>query len=155
MLALVSEHDPILTQQAQPVETFDQSLLDTCNQMEQIRDTHNGIAIAAPQVGVSQRIVVLSFEPHVLINPTIIGSSGKMKFKEGCLSFPGLWLEIERPSKVVAEYQTIDGTKETRTFTGLHAVVVQHEIDHLNSIVFTSKVSSIRLALAEKNRKRK
>lgn len=155
MLALIPEHDPILTQCARTVETFDQSLIDICNQMEQIRNMYNGIAIAAPQVGISQRIVVLTFEPHILINPIIIESSGKMKFKEGCLSFPELWLEIERPSKVVVDYQTIDGFKETRTFTSTQAIVVQHEIDHLNGIVFTSKVNSIRLALAEKNRKRK
>lgn len=153
MLALIPERDPILTQVAAPVEKFDQSLSYICDQMERIRIAHNGIAIAAPQVGVSQRIVVLSFEPHVLINPVILESSGKMKFREGCLSFPNLWLDIERPSKVVVEYQTIDNVNERRMFGGTPAIVVQHEIDHLDGIVFTSKVNSLRLALAEKERR--
>ena len=97
MLTLLPDTDPILRQVAEPVTEFGNELVTRCGQMLYFMRLHNGIGLAAPQVGKSERIIVVDFEPYVLVNPVINSvASGKQKNKEGCLSFPGLFLDIER-----------------------------------------------------------
>ena len=87
---------------------------------------------------------------YVCFNPEIISGTGIDNFEEGCLSFPGLFLPITRPASIKVRYQMMDGKFIEETFTGLTARTYQHELDHLNGIVFTSKVSPIKLDKAKR-----
>jgi len=152
MLTLLSENDPRLNTVSDDLEQFDDESMKLIGEMNNIMLAHKGIAMAAPQVGWFKRVITLTFEPYVIVNPVIDSASGKMKFTEGCLSFPNLWLDTERASIVTITYDTPTERGVTTTFRGMQAIVIQHEIDHLNGILFTSKVNPIRLALAIKKR---
>lgn len=154
-LKLLPDTDPILRQVAAPVletEFETEELWDLCKSMRRVMVENNGIGLAAPQVGVLKRIIVVDVgRPEVaIINPEIISKQGKFKYNEGCLSFPDLFLPVERAQTVVVRYQGIEGTWRECEAHNLHAVVFQHEIDHLNGIVFTDHVSPMQLALVRK-----
>jgi peptide deformylase len=87
-------------------------------------------------------------------NPKIVSSYGSIKMDEGCLSFPNLFLSVERAETVVVEYQDYNGNKKSATFSGLTARCFQHELDHLNGIVYTHKVKPVSLMMAMKKRKK-
>ncbi|MBA4424250.1 MAG: peptide deformylase, partial [Syntrophus sp. (in: bacteria)] len=99
-----------------------------------------------PQVGVNVRIAVIDIgeDPLVLINPRIISSSGKETCDEGCLSFPGLTEKVERARKVVAEATDLDGTEYEIEAEGLLARAIQHELDHLDGVLFIDRISKAR-----------
>ena len=111
--------------------------------------TAKGIGLAAPQVGVQKRILVidLNFEdpeapPHVFINPEIISSSANLDtYEEGCLSIPGVYLNVIRPSSIKLSYRDEMGRPKKMNADGLMARCIQHEIDHLNGILFVDKVT--------------
>lgn len=103
----------------------------------------NGIGLAAPQVGISQRIIVIAphdYKPTALINPKIINSEGEQIGQEGCLSIPGLYGDVKRFEYVEVEALDRKGRELVFELEGLPARVVQHEIDHLDGILFTDKV---------------
>lgn len=118
----------------------------------------HGIGLAANQVGLTKRVFVMGNhhiqgfpEPFAVFNPKIIESSEEQDlFKEGCLSYPGLFLSVKRPKSIVAEYQDSKGNTITAQMDGLIARVFQHEYDHLDGICFVDKVSSLKLQLAMK-----
>lgn len=113
---------------------------------------YQGLGLAANQVGLDARMFAINLGDRIgcLINPIITDKSvTRSKFKEGCLSFPGLFLEIGRPEQVTVEFQSISGEKLKETFSGLTAVCVQHEIDHLNGVCYTDLVSPIKLERAK------
>ena len=157
MLNLVPDTDPILRKVAAEVTDFeDPSLRSLVDEMHHVMDHHNGIGLAAPQVGISRKILVAKFHgaDYAYINPEIVEATGTRESGEGCLSFPGLFLPIKRAQTVTVKYKNILGIEQTQTLSGLPAVVMQHEIDHLNGIVFTSKVSQMQLLLSKKKLKR-
>ena len=113
---------------------------------------HNGVGLAAPQVGLSYRVFVMGAEGvgFACFNPEILEEyHGYDRFDEGCLSFKGLFLPINRPERVKVRYQDWNGLVKEETFSGLTARIFQHERDHLDGIVFTTKVSKTVLERAK------
>ena len=118
----------------------------------------SGIGLAANQIGLSKRVFVMGSNnisgfpaPFALFNPRIIEASTEMILdQEGCLSYPGLFLTVKRPSWIVAEYQNSRGDTIEAKFEGYLAKCFQHELDHLDGICFVDKVSQMKLNLAMK-----
>jgi peptide deformylase len=118
----------------------------------------NGIGLAANQIGIAKRVFVMGSNnipgfptPFALFNPRIIEASTEMVLdQEGCLSYPGLFLTVKRPSWIVAEYQNSRGDTIEAKFEGYLAKCFQHELDHLDGICFVDKVSQMKLNLAMK-----
>lgn len=119
---------------------FASSLVETCRK-------HNGIGLSANQCGFEYRVFVMGAgEEYVAyFNPKIISSEGEKHMEEGCLSFPFLNLHITRPEKVEVEYQDFVGEKHTKIFNGISARCFLHELDHMNGIVYTSRVKPLAL----------
>ena len=128
--------DPELRVICKPVEVFDEELRNTAREMYKIMLRANGIGLSANQVGLDKRIVVMhAKKPRVLINPEIIERKGKIISKEGCLSLPGMQSEKDRSKIVKIKYKTLDGVEKRETLKKTEAIVIQHEIDHLNGIL--------------------
>jgi peptide deformylase len=133
---------------------------DLCYTMQK----HMGIGLAANQIGITKQIFAMGSnnipgfpKPFAVFNPKIV-SVGQEKeiFKEGCLSFPGLWLSIKRPKKIIVEYQNSRGDLIEAEMDGLISRCFQHEFDHLNGVCFVDIVSPLKLKLAmQKLRKQK
>ena len=106
---------------------------------------HRGIGLAANQVGLGYRLFVMGAEGvgYAFFNPEILEVTGEEIFKEGCLSFPGLFLPVKRPATVKLRYQDMNGEIKEQEFSGLSARIILHEYDHLLGIVFTQQVSKI------------
>ena len=137
--------DPVLREKCQPITTFDRKLRLLLNNMADTMYKADGVGLAAPQIGLSIAVVVIDVGEGVieLINPKIIEREGAVEDTEGCLSVPGIYGTVERSARVVAEYQNRFGKKHTIEGTGLLARAIQHELDHLDGILFTDKVTSL------------
>lgn len=159
MLKLVKVTDPILRTETEPFD-FDGSkddLLELIPQMIEAMRTNGGIGLAAPQVGLPLRVFVMEIEDKefVCINPIVIGEGiNSATANEGCLSFPGLRLDITRSNSVIVEYQDQTGKTISEELTGITSRCFQHELDHLNGITFDKKVTKLVLNIA-KRRQRK
>lgn len=144
----------VLITPAKPVTRFDGKLRKMIAEMRQtLRNAKNpkGVGLAAPQIGYGYRIFLVapkSDEAQVFINPEITSmepiaaekqkeESGKL---EGCLSIPRVWGDVRRSQKLTVTYQDENGERHTDTYTGFPAVIIQHEMDHLNGILFTQRV---------------
>lgn len=141
---------PILREIAKNIGNFGTPELSTLiDDMFKIMAEKNGAGLAAPQIGVSQRLFVYGFdknprypdEPAVakdyVINPEIIWHSNEMvSSKEGCLSLPGLWLMVSRPKEVIFRTYDLDGNRHEKKASGFLARIIQHETDHLNGVLF-------------------
>ncbi len=111
-----------------------------------------GIGLAAPQVGHGLRLVVMDLaregeprQPMVLVNPEIVAASRETAIREeGCLSLPGQYADVERPMRVKARWETLDGARREIEAEGLLAVCLQHEVDHLNGVLFTDHLSPLK-----------
>ena len=126
--------------------------------MTKVMFENNGIGLAAPQVGINKRLFIMGNEGqlYAIINPTIILKEGEVvKDLEGCLSFPKLWLKVNRSDKIQVSYQDISGQKIITDFTGIKARVFQHEYDHLDGVCFDTRVGPVALDLAKEKRRRK
>ncbi len=118
----------------------------------------NGIGLAANQIGITKRFFAIgsdSFDtfskPAIIWNPSIIKQSEeKVADIEGCLSFKGIWLKVERPKTCEVEYETTKGTKQTARLDGMESKCFQHELDHLEGITFNKRVSKLRWDMARK-----
>lgn len=169
MAKIVQNEDPVLRKTAVEVtqKEFNQKkLLDIISDMkEALGSQHDGVAIAAPQIGISKRIFVVSHkvmpeeevvEDKVYINPKItFKSKDKKKMEEGCLSVRWLYGKVRRSSRVTVEAQNELGEKFIETGTGLMAQIFQHEIDHLGGILFIDTAEDIREMSPEKNKNEK
>lgn len=124
--------------------------------MSKIMLLNGGIGLAAPQVGISKRIFIMGTFGDITacINPKIILGTDKVREQEGCLSFPGLWLYVERYKTVGVQYQTITGEEKITTLTGLKAKVFQHELEHLDGICFDTKVGELALRRGREKQKK-
>ncbi len=129
--------DPILRSVCKPVIAITDTLRMTIANMIETIAEHQGVGLAAPQVGMSERFVVIdprlmdrTEEVIVMINPEIRESDGSNVFREGCLSLPGIEAEIRRPAAVTVSYTDMDNLSQTKRFIGVKARIVQHEIDH-------------------------
>lgn len=149
-------YDPVLRQRARPVEQFDGALKKLAQEMVAVMKAHNGLGLAAPQVGVSSRVIVFGYEPTgpddelpripltTVVNPQVTKfSQEKETMAEGCLSLPGLELPVTRSAGVTVVGQTLDGKSVSIKAKGLVARILQHEIDHLDGILFTDRAATI------------
>ncbi len=144
----------VLKKRADQVTEFDSELCYFIDRMIDTLYEENGIGLAAPQVGVSRRIVVidLSFGEAVdnilpMINPEIISAEGECSMEEGCLSLPGIYEDVVRPERVQVRYQDPAGKEIEIKADGLMARVIQHEADHLDGILFVDRIGSVKRTL--------
>jgi len=169
MLPIFTYPEAILKKIASPVTVFDDKLQQLCLNMLFTMYHAPGIGLAAPQIGVSQRIFVMDIDyktesaldpageetkifhelnPQILINPEFIKKEGTFVFEEGCLSVPGVYEEVTRANKVLVKYQNLDGSFSELEAEGLLAVCLQHENDHLDGIVFLERLSGLKKKFA-------
>ena len=144
MNKIVKYPNPILRKKATEVKELSEEIKKLAGDMIEIMIESQGIGLAAPQIGESKRIIVVQMEkgPQVFINPKIIAKSKEKELmEEGCLCFPKLFLEIKRAKKVQIEAVTIAGEKVRIEAEGLLAHIFQHEVDHLDGILFIDRVS--------------
>lgn len=144
VLEIKKAGDPVLREKCQPINTFDRKLRLLLNNMADTMYKADGVGLAAPQIGLSIAVVVIDVGEGIieLINPKIIEREGTIEDTEGCLSVPGVYGTVERSARVVAEFQNRYGKKRTIEGTELLARAIQHELDHLEGVLFTDKVTS-------------
>ena len=142
-LKLVDSNDPVLRQVAEPVlENELEEIKKIASEMWQIMLQYKGIGLAAPQVGISKRFFIHGNEKkmEIVINPEVAHKSEETStLTEGCLSFPGLAVNVERPESLTVKYYDSDWFEKTQTTGGLASRVFQHEIDHLDGICIDQK----------------
>jgi peptide deformylase len=134
--------DPVLKTRASPVESFDGSLSDLVEAMLATMRKHEGVGLAANQVGRLKRILVAAVEDEefVLVNPVVEESAGTTeKEPEGCLSIPGIQVEVDRPTAIRVSAQDASGTPLELEASGLLARILQHEIDHLDGVLILDR----------------
>jgi len=139
--------DPVLRKPAQPVAAFDEELRAIVAAMFERMYASKGVGLAAPQVGLKTRILVVNpsgeaKDELLLVNPKILARSGPPTvFEEGCLSFPGIYAEVERPELCQVQACRLDGTPFEETFSGFVSRIVQHEYDHLEGVLLVDRMS--------------
>ncbi|HBB30681.1 MAG TPA: peptide deformylase [Cyanobacteria bacterium UBA8803] len=152
--------DRVLRQPAKRIAKVDQSIRQLAYQMLQTMYSADGIGLAAPQVGVNKQIIVIDCEPDnpenpplILINPTIKRFGPSLcDAQEGCLSIPGVYLDVKRPEEVEVAYKDENGRPKTVKAIGLLSRAIQHEMDHLSGVMFVDRVQN-GLALTEELQK--
>lgn len=135
---IVKEGDDVLRKTSRPVESFDEKLATLLDDMAQTMHNADGVGLAAPQVGILRRAVVIDIGEGVieLVNPVIVSAEGEQEGQEGCLSCPGEWGIVKRPNKVTVEAQDRHGKKIRVSGEELLARAMCHELDHLDGIIF-------------------
>ena len=138
------EGDEILKKKSREVEVIDDKLQVLIDDMIDTMHKYNGVGLAAVQVGILKRLVVIDLYddngPIVLINPVILKTKGEQEVDEGCLSFPNEFAKIIRPAEVTAEYTDRNGKRMRVKAKELLAQAISHEVDHLNGEVFIDKI---------------
>lgn len=142
---LVDEYSDILKQKLEPFDFNNPPVppRDLAISLIETMAKNRGVGLAANQVGLPYRVFVMGVQNvgFACFNPEILEATGDDKFDEGCLSFPGLFLPIKRPSTVKVRYTDMNGITKEETFSGFTARIFLHEYDHMEGIVYTSKVS--------------
>jgi peptide deformylase len=160
LLPIVEDPDPRLRQISSPVETVDDEVRALVADMFETMYAAPGIGLAAIQVGVPRRILVIDLQepanpedpeskpvkdPRVFINPEIVEHSDQdVPYTEGCLSVPDQYAEVDRPDRIRAKWLDLDGKERNEEITGLLATCLQHEMDHLNGILFIDHLSRLK-----------
>ena len=162
ILNVVKYGDPILTKRAEEVVDFDENLRKLIDDMFETMYGAPGVGLAAPQVGVLKRLFVMDCssgkdkkQKVVLINPVIETEEGEQIGDEGCLSFPGVFLEIKRPQRVVVRARDMDGSEMTLDVMDLQARCVSHETDHLDGELFINYLSPLKRDLTKRKIKKR
>lgn len=137
-LTIRTDEDPVLRQKAKEITTISRRIRNLAKDMLNSMYQANGVGLAAPQVGISERLVVIDIGegPLILVNPEIVEKSGKDRDTEGCLSFPGRSEYITRAAKAKAVALDLKGRPISVEGSGLLARALQHEIDHLDGVLF-------------------
>jgi peptide deformylase len=155
--------DPRLRRRSEPVEKITDELRQLAADMLETMYDEPGIGLAAPQVGMNVRLVVLDTDwteedaersPLVLVNPEILESDGKIVWNEGCLSVPEFTADVVRAERVVLRALDLDGKEIREEAQGLRAVCFQHEIDHLDGMLFIDRISRLKRDLYVQKRKK-
>ena len=144
-LKILTAGDPVLRQTAAEVTKIDKKLLKLLKDMTETMYAAEGVGLAAPQIGVSKRIVVIDVGDGIIemINPVIVNKEGSVVGGEGCLSVPEYEGEVERAEKVECEFTDRSGKRYLIETDGLLAIAIQHELDHLDGVLFIDKAQSI------------
>ena len=178
---IIEAPNPRLKTISKPVETFDGSLKTLVDDMFETMYAAHGIGLAAIQVGEPIRLLVIDLQeedpdaepvpcdhdghahthqpvindPRVFVNPEILDPSDDLNtYQEGCLSVPDIYADVERPSKCRVRYQDLDGNSHEEEMNGMLAVCIQHEMDHLNGILFIDHLSRLKRSMALKKLKK-
>ncbi len=161
VLEILKYPDPKLKKKCLPVEKIDDKLRQLVKDMAETMYAAPGVGLAAPQIGCLLRLAVIDVSPAnepknllVLINPEIVTTDGECTWEEGCLSVPDYSEEIRRKEKVVVRCQNLEGKIVEIPAEGLLAIALQHEIDHLNGILFLDHLSSLKRALYKRRQKK-
>jgi peptide deformylase len=164
LLNILQFPDPRLKKIATPVATFDDEILSLITNMFETMYEAQGVGLAATQVNVHKRVIVLDVsneqnQPLALINPEIVTKLGVLEREEGCLSFPGVYAKVKRYQDIEIKYRDHNGKLQSlKANGGLLSACIQHEIDHLDGITFFDHLSLLKRELLEKklekNRKR-
>ena len=139
--------DPVLRRVAEPIDRFDDALEQLVRSMFARMKKSNGVGLAAPQIGLRQRVLVLNptgdaADDLALINPTIVARAGaRVAYDEGCLSFPGIFAEIVRPERCTVQAFDLGGKPLERELDGFPSRIVQHEYDHLEGVLLVDRMS--------------
>ena len=152
---ILTEPDPFLRQKSEPVEKVDDSIRKIMDDMLETMYDAPGIGLAAIQIGVPKRIIVLDIskdpekkEPMYFVNPEkIYTSKDQATYEEGCLSVPNQFVEVNRPSSCEVEYLDYNGKKKNLNCDGLLATCIQHEMDHLEGITILTYVSNLKRSM--------
>lgn len=162
ILDIVKYGDPILTKRANEVVEFDERLSKLVDDMFETMYGAPGVGLAAPQVGVLTRLFVMDCssgkdkkQKVALINPVIESEEGDQIGDEGCLSFPGIYLEVKRPQRVVVRALDTDGSQITLDVMDLQARCVSHETDHLDGELFINYISPLKRDLTKRKIKKR
>jgi peptide deformylase len=137
--------DPVLKTAASTVDDVDGKIIRLVDDMfDTLADSDNGLALAAPQIGVRKQVVVWDFgeDPLAIVNPEIVESDGEWVYDEGCLSIPGLYVEMMRPKQVLVRGVSLDGEVIEIEADELEARMFQHEIDHLQGVLMFDRMTS-------------
>ena len=153
---ILTAPDPRLKAVSTDVATVDAEIRKLVDDMTESMYAAEGIGLAAVQIGVAKRVIVIDLDqkegkknPRAFINPKILWASEETAvFEEGCLSVPEIWDDVERPARIKAEYLDRDGNKQLLEADGLLATCLQHEMDHLNGILFIDHLSRLKRSIA-------
>ena len=155
--------DPRLKKVSQPIVEISDELRELARDMLEVMYDEPGIGLAAPQLGASVRMFVIDTHwseedaernPSVVINPEISEREGRITWDEGCLSVPDYTATVERDAQITLKGQDLDGNPIEEQAEGLRAVCIQHEIDHLDGILFIDRISRLKRSLYVKKRKK-
>ena len=169
LLPILTYPDPRLAQKSTPVEKVDDEIKQLIDSMFETMYQAEGVGLAAPQVGVTKRIIVVDcgtrekeepaplspVQPYAIVNPEVVERDGKISWEEGCLSVPGYTDEVERAAKVVVKGLNREGEELRIEAEGLLAVCLQHEIDHLEGVLFVDRLSRLKQSMVKKKLKKK
>ncbi len=169
LLEILTFPDPRLAKKSTPVEQVDDEIKQLVDDMLETMYHAEGVGLAAPQIGVTKRIIVVDCgereaeearplspkEPHVIINPVVTKKDGKIVWEEGCLSVPGYTDEVERAKTVTVEGLNREGEAISIEADGLLAVCLQHEIDHLEGVLFVDRLSRLKQSVVKKKLKKR
>ncbi len=155
LLPILTAPDPRLKKKSQPVKAVDAEIRQLMDDMLETMKDAPGIGLAAPQVGVLKRVIVLEIEredtvvgPLFMANPEIIDVSDEdATYNEGCLSVPEHYADVVRPARVTVRYLDRDNEQQELACDGLLATCVQHEIDHLDGVLFIDKISALKRSM--------
>jgi len=150
-MPIVTGDVPILRRKAEKIRSVDERIRNLAADMHATLSEAAGVGLAAPQVGISERLVVVQVPDNyleegqeeitlTLINPELVNASGEQYGPEGCLSLPGIVASLPRAERVTVRWLDLDGNRQRVTATGEYARIFQHEIDHLDGILFLDKV---------------
>ncbi|HXL99212.1 MAG TPA: peptide deformylase [Rhizomicrobium sp.] len=153
---ILTAPDPRLKAVSQPVARVDDDIRRLVDDLIESMYAADGIGLAAIQIGVPKRVLVMDLDqregkknPRVFINPKILWASEELAtFQEGCLSVPEIWEDVERPMKIRAEYLDRDGARQEIESDGLFSTCLQHEMDHLEGVLFLDHLSKLKRSIA-------
>jgi peptide deformylase len=162
ILEVVKYGDPVLTRQAEEITKFDDSLRKLVDNMFETMYGAPGVGLAAPQVGVLKRLFIMDCssgknkkQKLALINPVIESEEGEQIGDEGCLSFPGIYIQVARPQRLVVRAQDVDGSAFTLDLMDLEARCASHETDHLDGELFINYLSPLKRDLTRRKIKKR
>ena len=162
ILHICTYPEEILRQRAEPITEIDEDVVKLVDHMTETMYSAPGIGLAATQVGVAKQLLVADIAPRrpeseliVLINPEIVAAEGEVIFEEGCLSVPDYQAEVKRHEKVTVRGLNLQGEEVEIEAEGLLAVVLQHEIDHLNGMLFIDRLSKLKRDLYKRKVRKK
>ena len=155
---ILTAPDPRLKAVSTDVEAVDSAIRTLLDDMADSMYAAEGIGLAAIQIGVAKRVLVIDLDqkdgkknPRAFINPKIVWASEEMaSYEEGCLSVPEIWDDVERPARITCEYLDRDGKAQVLEADGLLATCLQHEMDHLNGVLFIDHLSRLKRSMAVK-----